>query len=82
MRKAFLFYRSFYEAVKELEAESKAKLYEAICKYGFDGIEPEGLSTELKSVFILIKAKIDDCNTKRNNGLNGGRPKSDFKKYF
>ena len=79
MRKAFLFYRSFYDAVKDLDTETKAKIIEASLIYGLDGVEPTNLSAEQKAIFTLIKSKIDDADTKRMNGMKGGRPS---KKYY
>lgn len=41
MRDSVLFYRSFWEAIRELEPEGQAKLLKAIMDYGLDGIDPE-----------------------------------------
>lgn len=68
MRDSCIFYRSFYEAIKELPSENQAVIYDAIFAYSLDFIEPnlEGLN---KSMFTLIKPQID-ANIKRyNNGL-------------
>ena len=82
MRKAFLFYRSFYDATKDLDNELKGKIYDAIINYGLNGEEPTDLSVEQKSILTLVKSKIDEANRKRVNGMKGGRPSSKYKKYF
>lgn len=76
-RKGFVFYKSFYEAVQELELEEQAQIYNAIAEYSLYGKEPE-LKGALKSIFLLIKPNID-ASTKRydskvKNGSKGGRP--------
>ena len=41
-RKGFIFYRSFYEAISDIEDDSlKLAMYEAVTRYGLDMIEPE-----------------------------------------
>ena len=71
-RDSFIFYRSFYEAIKDLPSEEKANLLDAICELSlnFNELELSGIS---KSLFILIKPQIQ-ANIKRYE--NGSRPKS------
>jgi hypothetical protein len=63
MRESTIFYRSFYEAIKELDAETQSKVYSAIFEYAlnFNEIEVKGLA---KTVFTLIKPQLD-ANLKR-----------------
>jgi hypothetical protein len=66
-RDSMIFYRSFYEAIKELSKEQQGEIYNAIFSYGLDFLEPElkGIS---KTIWTLIKPQID-ANIKRyNNG--------------
>jgi hypothetical protein len=68
MRDTMIFYRSFYEAIKELPKEEQANIYDAIFSYGLDFKEPQ-LSGISKTVWTLIKPQID-ANIKRfQNGL-------------
>lgn len=68
MRDSMIFYRSFYEAIKQLPKEEQADIYDAIFKYGLDFQEPE-LSGVAKTIYTLIKPQID-ANIKRyQNGL-------------
>ena len=75
MRDSVLFYRSFYEAVKNLPAEEFKKSVQAILEYGLDGEEPETEGIE-KTVFLLTKPQIDANNRRYENGKRGGKPKS------
>lgn len=81
MTDSFVFYKSFYEALKFLDPETKCKAYDAICDYAFDGILPTGCGME-RAVFELVKPQIDANNRRRANGAKGaeygklgGRPK-------
>lgn len=71
MRDSTIFYRSFYEAISELDPTTKAKIYDAIFEYSlnFKIVELEGVA---KTVFTLIKPQID-ANIKRY--INGTQPK-------
>lgn len=73
-RDSFIFYRSFYEAAKELNTEQKADLFSAICEYSLNGEEIE-LSGIPKAMFGLMKPNIDANNRKYENGKKGGRPR-------
>lgn len=71
-RDSFVFYRSFYEATKELPEQEQLIVYNTIIEYALNGIELEtqGIS---RAIFALVKPQID-ANTKRyENGLKGGR---------
>ncbi len=63
MRESAIFYRSFYEAIKELPPQNQAEVYSAVFEYAlnFKEVELSGLS---KTIFTLIKPQID-ANIKR-----------------
>jgi hypothetical protein len=63
MRESTVFYRSFYEAIRELDADIQAQVYSAIFEYAlnFNEVEVKGLA---KTVFTLIKPQLD-ANLKR-----------------
>ena len=75
MRDSIVFYRSFYEAIKEIPLEEQGVVYNAIYGYALDGIEPE-LNGIAKEIFILVKPKIDANNNRYENGKKGGKPKA------
>ena len=77
-RDSLLFYKSFYDAIKELDPADQAACYDAIFRYAFHGEEVE-LTGICKAIFLLIKPQIDANNQKYLNGLKGGRPKEEEK---
>lgn len=74
-RDSIIFYRSFYEAIKELPLDVQATVYSAIFEYSlnFNEIELAGLP---KTIFTLIKPQLDANNKRFENGLKGGRKKA------
>jgi len=75
MRESFVFYKSFYESIKELDPKDQVQIYNAIFEYEFYKIEPE-LSGVYKSIFTLIIPQLEANNKRYENGKKGGRPKN------
>ncbi|MDY2654930.1 MULTISPECIES: DUF6291 domain-containing protein [Eisenbergiella] len=73
MRDSIVFYRSFYEAVKDLPADQFKACVKAIMDYGLDGTVPETCGIE-KTVYLMAKPQIDVNNKRYLNGTKGGRP--------
>lgn len=74
MRDSFIFYRSFFESFDGLSKKDKLLLFDAICNYALNDIEPE-LSGVPLAMFKLLKPQVD-ANTRRyENGCKGGRPR-------
>lgn len=73
-RESFVFYMSFYEALKDLPDDTYIRLSKAICEYALHGILPilEGFE---KALFIAIKPQIDANNKRYESGKKGGRPR-------
>lgn len=76
MRDSFVFYRSFYDAIKDLPRDVQGEIYTAIMEYSLYGKETENLKPIARSVFTLMKPQIDVNNKRFENGKKGGRPKS------
>lgn len=74
-RDSFVFYRSFYEAIKCMPSDVQAEIYPAICEYALLGKQPKNLSEVAKGMFALIKPNIDVNTTRFENGKKGGRKK-------
>ena len=72
-RDSFVFYRSFYEAIKELTDEEQLTMYKALAKYALEG-ELDELTGVWKVVFTLVKPQLDANNKKYTDGKKGGRP--------
>lgn len=66
-RDSFIFYRSFYESIKELPEDNQLKVYKAISNYALnqEEIELDGIS---KAIFSLIKPQLDANYKKYENG--------------
>ena len=82
MRDSMVIYKSFYEAVKDLDNDTKVKIYDAIYEYGLYLNEPNDLDGVSKVVWTLIKPQLDANLKKYKNGqkgakhgAKGGRPK-------
>ena len=73
MKCSFVFYSSFYEAIKELPPDIQLEVYNSISEYALFGNEPNTSGTA-KAIFFLIKPQIDANNQKYENGKKGGRP--------
>lgn len=69
-----IFYESFYMALKELPDSDRLAAYDAICKYGCTGEEPE-VSGIVKIIFTLVKPQIDANERRAASGKKGGRPR-------
>ena len=75
MRDSFIFYRSFYEAIKDLPKKDYEECIRAICEYGLNGkiVEVSGKMSKVAMTLILPQL---EANYKRYaNGSKGGRPK-------
>lgn len=76
MRNSFTFYRSFMEGMESIEAESFKRLMLAMMHYALDDLEPQLDGLEY-ALFMAWKANIDASNRRKENGLKGGRPKTE-----
>lgn len=76
-KSSYIFYRSFYEAIKDLPDSDKLIIYDAITQYALDRTEPN-LTGFPKTIFKLIQPQLD-ANWKRyENGLKGGAPEGNM----
>ena len=78
MRESFIFYKSFYESIKELDLQTQSEIYNAIMEFIFNENETK-LSGVAKSIFTLIKPQLEANNKRYENGKKGGRPKTKIK---
>ena len=74
-RDSFIFYRSFFEAIKELPEKNQIEVYNAISEYSlnFKEVELTGIS---KTIFILIKPQLEANNKRFKNGSKKKQNKS------
>lgn len=72
-RDSFIFYKSFYEAIRDLPGDIRLEVLTAITEYALYGKQPEDLKPFARGMFLLIKPNLD-ANVKRyENGKKGGR---------
>ena len=69
-RESFVFYRSFFEAIEDVEPKDQLPIYRAIAMYALDKKEPK-LAGFGKVLWRLIKPQIDANWTKFENGCKG-----------
>lgn len=74
MRDSFIFYRSFFESFDGLSKKDKLILFDAVCNYALNDVEPELTGVPL-SMFKLLKPQLDANIRRYENGCKGGRPK-------
>lgn len=65
-RKQFTWYRSYYDALKELPAEEFRDIVLAVCAYALDGEEAE-LSGVARAIFTLIRPTLEVGRSKAEN---------------
>ena len=70
-RDSFIFYRSFYDAIKEIPEEEQLKVYKAIAVYALEQEEIELTGTP-KAIFSLVKPQLDANYKKYENGKQKG----------
>jgi len=75
---SFVFYRSFYEAIKELPDSDRLAMYDAICEYALEHENTAGTPVS-RGMMALIIPQLEANFKRRVNGMQGGRPKSDTK---
>lgn len=76
-RDSFIFYRSFFEAVDELNPKEQAKTYRAIINFALNEEEETKISGISKMIYSMAKPLIEANNKKYRNGKKGGRPKDE-----
>lgn len=71
-RDTCIFYRSMYEAIKDLPKETQSDVYDAIFSYSLD-FEQKELTGFAKTIWTLIEPVLTKGNI---NYINGSKPKS------
>jgi hypothetical protein len=77
MTNSFVFYRSFYEAISDLELTDKIAIYEAMADYALNDTEHDLIGIQA-TIWKLIKPQIDSNKKRREDGNKGGRPKKEY----
>ena len=72
---AFLFYRSYREALNGMSQKDQLATLLAIIDYSLYGVEPKLTGKTPAAVFTVARPIIDANNARRTGGKKGGRPK-------
>lgn len=75
MKNGFIFYASWWDAIKNLPRDVQGDVLTAIVEYGISGETTEQLKPIAKALLTLVKPQIDANNQRYENGKKGGRPK-------
>jgi len=67
LRDSVVFYRSFYDAIKNIPEADQLKAYTAIMEYAMNDVQPEIDGIAL-AIFLLVKPQIDANNKRYENG--------------
>jgi hypothetical protein len=59
MKDSFIFYRSFFEAINELDNDDKLQVFNSICELALNQTETE-LKGVPKAIFTLIKPQVEE----------------------
>ena len=74
MTDLFVFYRSFRDAIREMDEHEQLETLLALCDYALDGIENDLPTPMQRAVLTIAKPLIDASNKSREAGKRGGRP--------
>ena len=81
MKESFVFYATFWEAVKLVpDAAERAQIFAAICEYALCGTQEVELSNTGQVIFTLVRPQLDANRKKYTAGCKGGRPKNTAEK--
>ena len=79
-RNQFTFYRSFYDAMKNLEPGERLELLEAVMAFALDGVEPGNLGKCPEVAFTLIRPTLEASAQKSRMGMNSAASRAAKKK--
>ena len=71
IRDSYVFYRSFFDAIKKLSTKERLAAYETLMYYALDGVLPEKLSDKVSIIFLMAKPQLDANTKKYIGGLKG-----------
>lgn len=76
MRDSVLFYRSFYDALKNVPPDERLRVYDSIMEYAMYDNEPD-LDGVALAIFLLAKPQIDANNKRYANGCRQKSKRND-----
>lgn len=79
-RKQFTFYRSFWDAVKNLPDDERLMILDSIIRYALFAHRPQELPSYLESIFVLIQPTLDTARRKADAFKGNPENKSEGRK--
>ena len=76
-KQSFIFYRSFFEAIKNLDDKKRLKMYDLITNFALNSEEIDNKFEICEQLFTLIKPQLFANNKRYEDGKKGGRPKKE-----
>lgn len=73
-KESFVFYKSFYDAISELDEKTKGEILISIIEYGLFGKYITPLNSICKSFMFLIQPQLDANYKRYLNSFKGGAP--------
>lgn len=74
-RKGYVFYQSWWRAIKNLPSEIQLEVISYIMEYGFTGKEPRNPGLIAQAILVMAKPQMDANYQRWKNGQKGGCPK-------
>lgn len=72
---SFVFYQSFYDAVKEFDNDTIAEFFKMVCDFALTGVYEESENKVAKALFIMTLPQIEANQKRREYAKKGGAPK-------
>ena len=73
--KHFIFYETYYKAMKLMNTRKQGIFVKAICAYMFENEEPKFEDGTMQGYFTLCKRKLDVSKKRKSSGRRGGAQK-------
>lgn len=74
---SMIFYKDWFDAIKNLPREVRGEVLTAIIEYGLYGVTTGSLKPVTKAMLDMVKGRIDLNRARFSNGKKGGRPAKD-----
>lgn len=74
MNESFVFYKSFYDAIKEFDNDTVAEFFKLVCQYALEGEITETDNKVARALFQMTIPQIEANRKRRENGKKGGAP--------
>lgn len=74
MNESFVFYKSFFDAIKEFDNDTIAEFFKLVCQYALEGDVLDTENKVAKALFQMTMPQIDANKKRRENGRKGGAP--------